>query len=95
MDKPQGPTVEHRGLYSISCNNYNGKESEKRLCVYTYNELLCCTPEPITTLYINYYLKKSLKNKIHRCLLFKKKVYHTEIKIKILQREVRMDSNAG
>ena len=43
--------------------------------MYTYNELLCCTPEPITTLYINYYLKKSLKNKIHRCLLFKKKKY--------------------
>ena len=25
IDKQQGPTIQHRELYSISCNNYNGK----------------------------------------------------------------------
>ena len=29
IDKPQGPTVKHRELYSISVITYNGKESEK------------------------------------------------------------------
>ena len=34
MNKQQGPTVEHRGLYSISCDNHNGKEYEKNLRCY-------------------------------------------------------------
>ena len=33
MDKQQGPTVEHRELYSISCDNHNGKDCEKE-CIY-------------------------------------------------------------
>ena len=44
MDK-QGPIVEHRKLYLISCHNHNGKEYEKEyvcvcvcvcVCVYTH-----------------------------------------------------------
>ena len=32
--KQQGPIVQHRGLYSIPCNNNNGKECEKELHIY-------------------------------------------------------------
>ena len=31
MDKQQDPTVQHRKLYSISCDNPYGKEYEKRM----------------------------------------------------------------
>ena len=64
MDKQQGPTVQHRELYSISCNNFNGKVSEKeyrqmdgqierereRERDRQITESLCCTPETNTTL---------------------------------------------
>ena len=38
----QGPNVQHRELYSIFCNNYMGKESEKEyiyiyIYIYIYN----------------------------------------------------------
>ena len=39
MDKQQGPTLQHRELYSISCDNHNGKEYEEVcvcVCVYTH-----------------------------------------------------------
>ena len=41
IDKQQGPTVQHRELYSLSCEkNYNGKEYEKvYICVYIYIHL--------------------------------------------------------
>ena len=42
MDNQQGPIVQHRELYSISCVNHNGKEYEK--------ESLCCAAEIKTTL---------------------------------------------
>ena len=34
-DNPQGPTVHHRELYSIFCDNYMRRESEKG-CIYEY-----------------------------------------------------------
>ena len=36
MDKQPGPTVQHRQLYSISCDKPYGKESEKE-CTYMSN----------------------------------------------------------
>ena len=42
IDKQQGPTIEHRELYSISCNKQYGKEYEK--------EYIFCSPETNTTL---------------------------------------------
>ena len=36
VDNQQGPTVQHRELYSVFCNNPYGKESEKRY-MYMYN----------------------------------------------------------
>ena len=33
IDKQQGSTVQHRELYSISCN----KPEWKRICIYMYN----------------------------------------------------------
>ena len=36
MDKQQGPTVQHRGLYSISVIRHNGKEYEKQ-DIYMYD----------------------------------------------------------
>ena len=64
MNKQQGPTVEHRGLYSISCDNHKGKEYEKNLRCYgkiwtnfsakpvqvCVTESLCCTAEINRTL---------------------------------------------
>ena len=32
----QRPTVQHKELYSIVCNIYKGRESEKTICVYIY-----------------------------------------------------------
>ena len=29
IDKQQGPTVPHKDLYSLSCNNLYGKEPQK------------------------------------------------------------------
>ena len=58
MDKQQGPTVEHRELCSVLCNNLNGKRIWKRIDIHVYTcicitESLCCTPETGTTLLIN------------------------------------------
>ena len=47
MDKQQGPTVQHRELYSISCDKPYGKEHKKYVCI---TESLCCTAEINTTL---------------------------------------------
>ena len=45
MDNQQGPTVEHRELCSIFCNNLNGKSIWKRIdtCI-CITESLCCPP---------------------------------------------------
>ena len=37
IDKQQGPTVQHRELYSIFCNNLNGKKKFKNRYMYMYN----------------------------------------------------------
>ena len=54
-DIQQGPTVQHRELCLIFCNNLNGKRVWKRtdthICI---TESLCCTLETNTTLSINY-----------------------------------------
>ena len=42
-DTQQGPSIQHRDLYSISCDKHNGKEYEKEGVYIT--ELLCCTAE--------------------------------------------------
>ena len=34
MEKQEGPTVEHRGLYSVSCNNPKWQRIGKRMYVY-------------------------------------------------------------
>ena len=56
MDRQEGPTVQHRELYSLSCDEPNGKEYEKE-CIYIctdtdiyISESLCCTVEINTTL---------------------------------------------
>ena len=41
MDKQQGPTVQHRELYSISCDKPYGKVYEKEYICIT--ESFCCT----------------------------------------------------
>ena len=44
-DNQQGPTVLHRKLYSIFCNNLSGERIRRRTdtCICT-TESLCCTP---------------------------------------------------
>ena len=55
FDNKQGPTVQHRELSSILCNNLNGEVIRKRretcICV---TESLRCTPEANTMLLISY-----------------------------------------
>ena len=55
MDNQQGPTAEHRELCSISCGSLDGRGVWGRwdICVCMV-ESLCCPPEMITTLLINY-----------------------------------------
>ena len=36
VDYQQGPTVQHRELYSVSVITYKGKESEKEEIVYMF-----------------------------------------------------------
>ena len=48
MDKQQGPTVQLRELYSVSCDRYNGKEYEKAYICIT--ESLYCREEIDVTL---------------------------------------------
>ena len=48
MDKQQGPTVEHRELYSTFSDKLYEKEQEKVICIIT--ESLWCTTEINTTL---------------------------------------------
>ena len=50
MDNQQGPTVQHRELYSIFCNDLNGKRIDT--CVRMTGSL-CCTPVTNTTVFIN------------------------------------------
>ena len=54
IDNQQGPTVQHRELGSIFCNNRNGKRIWERIdiCI-CISESLCCTPDTNTTLLIN------------------------------------------
>lgn len=47
LDNQQGPTVQHRGLFSIFCNNLWGKKIWKKEYM---PESLCCTPQTNTTL---------------------------------------------
>ena len=36
MNKQQGPTIEHRELYSIFCNKPKWKRIRKKMCVCMY-----------------------------------------------------------
>ena len=47
IDEQQGPTVQHRELYSVHYNNLG--KTVKRIHTYTcVTESLCCTPETNT-----------------------------------------------
>ena len=63
MDKKQGPTVQHRELYSISWDKPQWKDKKRMyVCVYK-TESLCCIAEINRTLEIQYYtLTKYTKN---------------------------------
>ena len=60
-DKEQGLTVQHRELYSISCDKHN-KKKNVYICI---TKLPCFTSEDNTTLYINY---TSIKKKVSGCV---------------------------
>ena len=49
IDNQEGPTVQHRELYSVFCDNLYEKRILKRLSI-RITESLCCTPETNTTL---------------------------------------------
>ena len=54
MDDQQGPTVEHRELYSAFYNYLTGRRIWERIDTCTCKtESFCCTPETKTALSIN------------------------------------------
>ena len=53
MDK-QGPTVYHREVYSVSCNNLYGKEFEK----YMYSDIYIYISRYIYKIYVFRYIYK-------------------------------------
>ena len=55
MDKQQGPTVQHKELYSVSCKNPNGKDYKKQ-CIYVYNSHFAVQQK------LTQYYKSTLKN---------------------------------
>ena len=56
IDSPQGPTVQHRKVYSIPCNSQHGRKCKNictHICIAVYIcilESLCSTLETYTTL---------------------------------------------
>ena len=43
MGNQQGPIAQQREIYSIFCNNYKGKESEKEnIYIYVYLQIYTC-----------------------------------------------------
>ena len=57
MGNQQGPTVEHRELFSMLCGSLDGKRVQGRMdtCM-CMAESLCCPSETITILFIGYTL---------------------------------------
>ena len=55
MEHQQGPTIWYMELYSMFCSILDGREvwgrTDKRVCIA---EALCCPPETITILLIDY-----------------------------------------
>ena len=55
MDNQQGPTVQHRKLCSMLCGDLEGRgvwaRMDTDICMA---ESLCCSPETITTLFVNW-----------------------------------------
>ena len=51
INNQQGPTVQHRELYSMFCNNLHGKRIYKirNMCICIIKSR-CCTPETNTAL---------------------------------------------
>ena len=69
MEKQQGPTVQHRELYSIPCDKPEWKRTWRRIyrCI---TESLCCTAKINTTLWTNY---TSIKFKKRETITLKNK----------------------
>ena len=61
VDNQQGPTVQHRKLYSMLCGSLDGRGAWGRMntCI-CMAESLHCSPETITTLLISYWVRVSL-----------------------------------
>ena len=55
MDNQQGPTIQHMELYSMLCASLDGRGVWGRMdaCI-CMAESLCCLPESITTLFVNW-----------------------------------------
>ena len=71
MTGQQGPAVEHRELYPVSCDKLCGKRIFERWICVRMTRSLDCTAEIITTLSINYTLIKLKKPKNPQCFAYK------------------------
>ena len=54
-DNQPGPAIQHRELCSVLCDSLDGSEVWGRMdvCIFTV-ESLCCSPETVTTLFVNW-----------------------------------------
>ena len=71
MDNQQGPTVEHRELYTVFCNNLSGQRLSKRMNIWLTETLRC----PLKTNAILYIQSTRIKifNVINTILKFEDK----------------------
>ena len=51
IDKQQGPNVQHRELYSISCNKLQWKRFEKRIHTHTHTHTHTKKPSLVTFIF--------------------------------------------
>ena len=65
MDNQQGPTVQHRKLFSVLCGSLDGSRIWERMDTCTrIAESLCRSLETVTTLLISYTLTQNKKFKL-------------------------------
>ena len=93
MDKQLSPTVQHRKLYSISCDKPEWKRIWKRMCVCLYvTDSLCYTAEINTTCKSTVLNEKiNLKN----AAIYLAEVLRVPVKIIWNQRESRTPDAGG
>ena len=62
MNNQQGPTVQHRELCSVLCGSLDGKGFGGEWTRVYMADPLCCSPETITALFVNWLYPNIIQN---------------------------------